>query len=478
VRVLHVASEIAPFSKTGGLADVLGALPGALASLGVEVTMVAPRYRCVDVEQFGLARRLSPLRVPIGHDSVEVTIYEGRPPGGSKARLYLVDHPESFDRDGLYGPKSGGDWDDNARRFAILGSAALEICARDRIWPDIVHGHDWQSGPALLYARKAAQPPRLVFTIHNLAYQGLCPPSTVEELGFGADLYHPDGIEFYGQVSLLKAGLVLADRITTVSPRYAQEIQTPEQGCGLDGFLASRAARLVGILNGVDYHVWNPEHDPALPASYSSANLDGKRRCKAELQREVGLPQKPHVPLCGSISRLAHQKGFDLVCGALPSLLQGDVQYVVLGSGDPELERKLAEEARQHPSKVAVRIAYDEKLAHRIEAGCDLYVMPSRYEPCGLNQMYSLRYGTPPIVRATGGLDDTIVDFDARSATGTGFKFHPYTVEALGEAWRRAILAYHSGPDFTALVRRAMSQDFSWSASARRYLQLYQVLAQ
>ena len=289
----------------------------------------------------------------------------------------------------------------------------------------------------------------------------------VGELGFGAELYHPGGIEFWGHVSLLKAGIVLADRVTTVSPRYAQEIQTPEQGFGFEGLLQSRKNDLVGILNGCDYAVWNPETDPHLPSRYSAANLDGKRACKSALQRELGLPELPRTPLCGSISRLTDQKGFDLVTEALPTILEGDVQYVVLGSGEPRLEAALAELANAFPRKLAVRIAYDEKLAHRIEAGCDLYVMPSRFEPCGLNQMYSLRYGTPPIVRATGGLDDTISDFS--SADSTGFKFTPYSGAALGEAWRRAILAYFSGA-----IRSPRSSSAAWreifvaSASATR----------
>jgi starch synthase len=256
-----------------------------------------------------------------------------------------------------------------------------------------------------------------------------------------------------------------------VSPSYAREIQTPEQGYGLYGLLQARAGDLVGILNGCDYDVWNPETDKHLPARYSAARFEGKAVCKAALQRELGLPVKPRTPLCGSVSRLAEQKGFDLVAEVLPTLLEGDVQYVVLGSGQPDIEQSLRELQAAFPRKLAVKIAYDEGLAHRIEAGCDLYVMPSRYEPCGLNQMYSLRYGTPPIVRATGGLDDTIID--SRSPAGTGFKFTPYTAEALGETWRRAILSYHAEHHFQMLAKRAMAQDFSWAAAARRYAALY-----
>jgi starch synthase len=479
MRVLHVASECAPYAKTGGLADVLGALPHALGRLGLDVTVVMPRYRSIDPERFGLARWLRTLPVRIGGETVEIGFYEGTPPGGARVRLLLVEHAPSFDRDGLYGPPGGGDFADNARRFAVLGASALAIAEALGAWPDVLHGHDWQAGPSLLYARQFGfrAPPRTVFTVHNLAYQGLFPSTIVEELGLPPELYQPDGFEFYGQVSLLKAGLALADRITAVSPCYAEEIKTPEHGVGLDGLLRARADQLVGILNGADYDVWDPEVDPHLPARYSAARLDGKRICKAALQRELGLPERPRAPLCGSISRLAEQKGFDLVCAALPKLLaETDLQYVILGSGDASIERALRQLAARHPTRLAVRIAYDEALAHRIEAGCDLYVMPSRFEPCGLNQIYSLRYGTPPIVRATGGLDDTIVDYDARSRTGTGFKFRPYTPAALDEAWRRALGAYQVTDEFTALVRRAMAQDFSWAASARRYLELYRQL--
>ncbi|HEY7958388.1 MAG TPA: glycogen synthase GlgA [Polyangia bacterium] len=481
MRVLHVASEIAPYAKTGGLADVLGALPAALARLKTEVMVVAPRYRAIDPDRFGLGRWLSTVPVPLGDGTIEVGVYEGTPPGGARVRLFFIDHPPSFDRDGLYGPPGGGDFPDNARRFTLLGRAALALAAHLGLWPDILHGHDWQAGPALLYARSThgdLRPPRTVFTVHNLAFQGLFPESTVEELGFPRALYHPDGYEFYGQVSLLKAGLVLADRITTVSPSYAKEIQTPEQGCGLDGLLRARADRLVGILNGVDYEVWSPEHDRYLPAGYSKDALGGKRRCKLELQRAFGLPLSADTPLSGSVSRLTEQKGFDLLLGALPHILEGDAQVALLGTGDPELERALIALAARHPKKLAVRIGYDEALAHLIEAGSDLFLMPSRYEPCGLNQLYSLRYGTPPVVRATGGLDDTIVDYEPRSRSGTGYKFVETTAPALTSAWRRALHTYRETPsEHQALQRRGMAQDFSWAASARRYLELYDGLS-
>ncbi len=478
MRILHVASEVAPYSKTGGLADVLGALPKALAALGHEVTVVTPRYRSIDPERFGLARRLRGLAAPLGSDTVGVGVFEGQAASTPRVRVYLVDHKPSFDRDGIYGD-ARGDYPDNARRFALLGSAALALAAEFGAWPDVVHGHDWQAGPAILFAKRRwgdLRAPKTVFTLHNLAFQGLFPERVVDELGLPRQYYNPEGFEYYGQASFLKAGLALADALSTVSPSYAREIQTPEHGLGFDGLLRARNAVLHGILNGADYDVWNPEKDVYLPAQYSAESLLGKRTCKAELQRELGLPVRADVPLSGSISRLTDQKGFDLILEALPTLLADDVQYVVLGSGDPQLESALRALAAAHPKKLAARIGYDEPLAHRIEAGCDLYVMPSRFEPCGLNQMYSLRYGTPPIVRATGGLDDTIVDFDARSRSGTGFKFEPYEAGALVACWRRALAAYRNADDFSSLIKRAMAQDFGWPRAAEAYSQLYRSL--
>jgi starch synthase len=449
-----------------------------LAALGHEVVVVTPRYRSIDPERFGLARRLRGLAAPLGADTVAVGVYEGQAPSTPRVRVYLIDHKPSFDRDGLYGD-ARGDYADNARRFALLGSAALAVCAEFGAWPDVVHGHDWQAGPAILFAKRRwgdLQPPKTVFTLHNLAFQGLFPERVVDELGLPRQYYNPDGFEYYGQASFLKAGLACADRLSTVSPTYAREIQTPEQGLGFDGLLRARHNVLHGILNGADYDIWNPEKDIHIAQTYSAESLAGKRACKAALQRELGLPVRPDVPLAGSISRLTDQKGFDLVLGALPQILDGDAQYVLLGSGDPALEQAFKQLVIKFPKKLAVRIGYDEALAHRIEAGCDLYVMPSRFEPCGLNQMYSLKYGTPPIVRATGGLDDTIVDFDARSRSGTGFKFEPYDADALATTWRRALATYRNESDFAGLVRRAMAQDFGWPRAAEAYAQVYRSL--
>jgi len=482
MNVLHVASEVAPYAKTGGLADVASALPRALAARGASdgdrVAIVTPRHR-VDPARFGLARRLSPIVVPLGGQAWELSVLEGRLPGGGHVRAFLIDHP-LYDRAGLY-QENGRDYPDNALRFALLSRAAIAVAQAYGLPPDVIHAHDWQAAPSLLYARRGAAPrARTILTIHNVAFLGTFPPSTAKEVDFDGDLFHPDGVEFWGNVSFLKAGAVFADWITTVSPRYAREIMTPEFGCGLDGLLRARSDRVVGILNGADYDVWDPSRDALLAARYDEADLDGKARCKAALQRELGLPERPRAPLCAAVSRLTPQKGFDLAAEALEALLPAALddparamQVVVLGSGEPELEDRLRSLQARFPSQVAARFGYDEALAHRIYAGCDLFVMPSRYEPCGLSQLYALRYGAPPIVRATGGLDDTVIDFDPRSSTGTGFKFGPISSLALAGAWRRALAAWRDPASFVALRRRAMQQDFSWSHSADRYRVLY-----
>ncbi len=479
LKVLHVASEVAPFSKTGGLADVASALPRALSRLGVKVAIVMPRYRGVDATRWSLARRLRPLVVSMGPQTWEVTVYEGQLPG-SNVTVYALDHAPSFDREGLYGDASGKDYADNVKRFALLCRGALEI--GNTMWGgfDVAHAHDWQAGllPFLIARAPAGATPRpaTVLTLHNLAFQGLAPASAVQELGLGADAFTPEGIEFYGQVSTLKAGIVSADRVTTVSPRYAREIQTAEHGAGLDGLLRAHAGKLTGILNGVDYDVWSPERDPLIASRYSAKDLVGKSRCKEALQRELELPVRPDVPLLGAITRITDQKGFDLVIEAADELGALDMQLAILGSGAPALEDKLKKLAARIPGKLAFRGGYDDALSHRIEAGSDLYLMPSRFEPCGLTQLYALRYGTIPIVRATGGLDDSVVDFDVKTGTGTGFKFEQYSGRALVQTIKRAISVYRSKDAFRELRTRAMQLDFSWSASARRYAEIYAAL--
>lgn len=477
LSVLHVSSEVAPFAKTGGLGDVVAALPDALAAAGLKTTIVMPRYRSVDARRHLLARRLEPIEVPLGGRAERVTVYEGRLPHGV-VPVYLLEHP-LFDREGLYGD-AAGDYPDNGRRFALLSRGALELAHRFGFWPDVVHAHDWQAGLTPLYAKRAAvaggRVPATVFTIHNLAFQGLQPREIVDELGLGWDVFTPEAAEFYGQLSLLKAGIAWADRVTTVSPRYAREIQTAEQGAGLEGFLRKRADRLVGILNGIDLGVWSPDRDPHLPVRYDARDRSGKSACKAALQRELGLPVRAQVPLVGSISRLTEQKGFDLVAAAGDELARLDAQFLFLGTGDKKFVDALLDLQRRYPMKVAVRVAYDDAVAHRIYAGSDFFLMPSHFEPCGLSQLYSLRYGTIPIVRATGGLDDSIVDWDERTRTGTGFKFAEYTPAALAACVKRALTAYRHHDPFNELVARAMGLDHGWAVSARRYVEVYREL--
>jgi len=478
MRILHVASELAPYAKTGGLADVLAGLPPALAARGHEVIVAIPRYRSIARQGLdaALARRLRSFPVDLGTSHHEVELWEGNFPGQPRCKIWMIDHPASFDREGFYGAPGGGDFPDNARRFGLLCKAALAIADQLDLWPDVVHAHDWQGGLALEYARTPPGDrlhPRRIMTIHNLAFQGLFPPAVIDELGLDRRRFTPNGYEYWGQVGLLKAGLTAADFITTVSPTYATEVQRADAGLGLDGLLRALSDHFVGIQNGIDPTVWSPERDAHLPCTYGLSTLGDKRQCKQALQRELGLPLRADLPLVGAIARLSEQKGFDLVVRALPRLLQEGLQFVALGTGDPAIERALLDLQERHPDRIRIRIGFDEALAHRIGAGADLYLMPSRWEPCGLNQMYAQAYGTPPVVRATGGLEDSVVDFDGRSASGTGFKFSAYSDTALEAALRRALLVYRDREAYQGLQRRGMQQDFSWQRPAMKYEWVY-----
>lgn len=476
MHVLIITSEVIPFSKTGGLADVAGAMPRALANRGVRVTLVTPRYASIDPARHSLARRLRRLPVPVGADTLEVGVYEGTLPG-SHVKVYLLDHEPTFGRPHPYG-EDGQDYPDNPRRFALLCRGALEVMRDMGGWPDVVHAFDWQAALALLMIKRGWFPgtPRTgcVFTVHNLAFQGLYPADFVDELGLGRDLFTPEGFEFYGKLNLLKAGIVFADRITTVSPKYAREIQTPEFGCGLDGLLRARATTLTGILNGVDYDLWDPRHDPNLPKAFGPDDVAGKAVCKEALQKSFGLPLRPAVPLIGAISRLTEQKGFDLVAEIAEELAQLDVQLAIVGAGAKDLEARLGDVARRFPNKLAFKIAFDDRLAHLVEAGSDMFLIPSRFEPCGLTQLYSLRYGSIPIARAVGGLDDTIVDYDPRSRTGNGFKFEEYSGSALLATIRRALNAFGNAESWREMMRRGMRLDHGWDTAGRRYLETYE----
>jgi starch synthase len=467
-----IGSEALPFSKTGGLADVLGALPLALARLGWDVTLVLPRYR--GLVDGGLLERFS---ITIGGFVRDVGIFQvDLAPG---ARALLIDCPELFDRDFLYGNDSG-DYPDNPRRFAMLVRGALECAARRGVAPLVVHAHDWQAALAPVYLRTlyAAHPvlagTPCILTIHNLAYQGLCEADWLPRLDLGWDQFTPARLEYWGRISLLKGGINDAQLITTVSPRYAAEIQTPEFGFGFDGILRARAGDLVGILNGIDTEKWDPEHDPFIPEPFGPERLEKKVASKTEVLARFNLPAAvAERPLVGMISRMVDQKGFDLVAALAADLPRLEASFVVLGTGEGRYQDLWTRLAAAHPNRIGVHIGFNEPLAHLIEAGADIFLMPSQFEPCGLNQMYSLRYGTVPVVRAVGGLADTVTDYAPGRRTATGFVFEPYTPAALLGALTRALMLYHDHASWRALQQRGMLQDHSWDRSAREYVKIY-----
>jgi starch synthase len=481
MRVLFVSSEIYPLAKTGGLADVSAALPRALATLGVDVRLVLPGYP--GALQAALDKTVqAQLRNFSGQDLTRV-ISARMPDSGLP--VWLVDCPSLFDRDGgPYQDLDGNDWPDNAERFAHLSRVAALIANGAMVpgWcADVVHSNDWHTGllPLLLKAAGGRRPATL-FTIHNLAFQGLFPQRSLSAFGLADDLFTPDGLEFHGQISFLKAGIRFSDRLTTVSPSYAREILTPEFGCGLDGLLRSRACDLEGIVNGVDCEVWDPATDAHLPATFDCGSMAGKQHCKAELQRELGLDTAPDTPLVLWASRITHQKMADTALQILPALLQRNIQFALIGEGDEATESRFIDLAASHPQQMAVRIGYDEPMAHRFYGASDLLLHPSRFEPCGLTPLYGMRYGAVPIVRSVGGLSDTIVDADPsaiESGSATGFAFREETPGAMLDCVDRA-LAAHVQPAVASKIRRqGMARDSSWSESARRYLAVYRELA-
>jgi starch synthase len=477
---LHVAMaspEIAPFAKTGGLGDVLGSLPKALERLGVRVSLIMPAYRSVLQGDFQLEDAGIDFTVPISSRWEKGMLLKTK--AGGSMTVYLIHAEKYFDREHFYGVH-GHDYVDNAERFIFFTRAVLEVLKIDP--PDVLHAHDWQSALAVVFLK--AQPqlyPELssvktVFTVHNLGYQGIFWNLDWHLLNLDWGFFTPRYLEFYGKINFLKGGLVFSDVITTVSPTYAEEITTRERGFGLDGVLRERKNSLVGILNGADYDVWNPEADPYIIKTYGLRDVSGKRVCKAELQRHFGLSDSPDTPLVGMVSRLINQKGFDLLEKAIDELLSRDIQFVLLGTGEKRHEEFWSKIPFRHPTKAGVKIAFDEALSHKVIAGCDMFLMPSQYEPSGLTQIYSLRYGTIPIVRATGGLKDTIEEFDSSSGTGNGFVFVRYEADDLLDSLDRALAVFHRKKDWVALMKNAMGCDFSWERSARAYLDLYRKL--
>jgi starch synthase len=493
VRVLFAASEVVGFAKTGGLADVAGALPRALTARGLDLAVVMPLYRGARQARTPVQPTEIAFEVPLGRRIFSARLWQSNLPD-SAVPVWLIENAELFERDdlarkrGLYqfvdadGHKQ--DYPDNGERFTFFCRAVLAALPALNWWPDVLHCNDWQTGliPPMLREAMPRHSPfdrvRILFTIHNIAYQGVFPAELFAETGLPDRLFNWEQLEYYDHLNFLKAGIVFANRLNTVSPSYAREIQTRYYGCGLDGILLARQADLSGIVNGVDYGDWDPAADRHLAANYSVENVrEGKPRCKADLQHRLGLPEEPQTPLLGVVARLAEQKGIDLILKCAEALVAQGVQLVVLGEGDPEYHRRLQALQDRHSHQIRAILAFDESMAHRIEAGADIFLMPSRYEPAGLNQLYSLKYGTVPVVRATGGLADTIVDTteEALSAgTATGFRFAAYGDFALREAIERALYFYRQRPDdWRRLMQTGMRQDWSWQRSAAEYEHLY-----
>jgi starch synthase len=472
VNVLHVAAELYPFVKTGGLGDVAAALPQAQRRAGTEARLLLPGHAPIAdaLQDDGPPLQLGPL-----FGAARVALRRGRL-GACAVPAYVLDAPYFFRRDGgPYQDAAGRDWSDNLQRFALLGWAGAQLAAGelDAGWtPEVLHAHDWHAGLACAW-QSAHAPTRAasVFTVHNLAFGGFFPLGDFAQLGLPSRYLGMEGIEFHHRLSFMKAGLQFADRVTTVSPGYAREIATAEFGCGFEGVIAARGAAVSGILNGVDEAVWHPAHDPALPARYDAQALQGKAVCKRALQQALGLAPRADAPLLCVVSRLSMQKGLDLLLGALPALLAGGAQLALQGAGDAVLEAAWRSAAAAHPQQVAVRIAYDEAMAHRLIAGADAIVVPSRFEPCGLTQLYGLRYGTLPIVRRVGGLADTVQPIEGER--GTGFVFGDATAPALAASIDATLRLYRAPAAWQAAMQRAMAQDFSWARAAARYEAVY-----
>ncbi|MBI1292661.1 glycogen synthase GlgA [bacterium] len=481
MRILFLSSEAVPFVKTGGLADVAGALPRVLQQMGHDVRLVIPRYGDID-PRFRLLPLMPEIKVRWGEEYLTGSVLRCDYPG-SRMPVYFIDEPSFSWRKGIYGTGKS-DFADNDRRFAFFSMAALWLVKGLDWQPDVIHANDWQTGlvPALLkHHHEIARDPffsnvKSVFAIHNMAYQGNVDKFVVPQIGLPWDVFTQDGMEFYGRASYLKAGIAYADAVVTVSPTYAQEIQHEEMGAGMHGTLSHRAPDLHGILNGIDTTEWNPETDPTLPARFAEPTLQGKANCKAELQKLCGLPVDPKIPVIGMASRLVAQKGFKLIADALDELLALDAQFVILGTGDEEFEKAFTEAGEAHPTRLHMRLAYDVPFSHRLIAGSDIFLMPSLFEPCGLTQLYSMRYGTVPVVRHTGGLADSVTAYPAEGATG--FSFEEPTSEALVAALKSALDVYTKNPAaWDKLRREGMRRDWSWGAAAASYIDLYKGIA-
>ncbi len=476
MHIVFVTSEMAPFAKTGGLADVLGALPPEVAKLGHRVSIFLPFYRRVKRQDLSLNSVLQDYPVPVGSEIENASLVSCQ---HGKVTVYFVANPGYFDRDELYGTPLG-DYPDNDQRFTFFQRAVIEGLKRLKCEADVFHCHDWQTGlvPVYLKTLYRGDPfykkTKTIFTIHNLAYQGNFPPDSLPLTGISWDEFRYQRLEFYGKVSFLKGGLVYSDALTTVSERYAKEIQTPALGSGMDAVLAYRKEHLFGVINGINPDDWDPEHDPDLPANYSGRDWTKKALCKKMLQKEHHLVMDPEIPLFCFVGRLADQKGLDILASALEEMVKEGWQFVLLGTGEDKYHHLLRDLGKHYPKNLAINITFDNKLAKRIYAGSDFFLMPSQFEPCGLGQMIALRFGTIPIVRLTGGLADTISEFDAPSGKGNGFIFSNFETTDLMKAMERAVAVFQNKAAWTKLVKNGMAADFSWAHSARRYVELYE----
>lgn len=483
LNILIVSAEVAPFAKTGGLADVAGALPRALAKLGHDVRVLMPCYRQVSEGPWDLKLAKGGLQLEgagLPDDMPRSFQLRESVLPGSQIPIYFVDQPQYFDRERLYGPV-GEDYADNGDRFVFFARAALASLKALAFLPDVIHLNDWHTGFLPVYLRTTFRDDAFykristLFTVHNLAYQGLFPDWQFGRTGLDWNLYTAEGLEFYGQMNTMKGALLFSDKLNTVSPRYAEEIRTAEFGCGLEGVLRGRSADLSGIINGLDIEDWDPLTDKNLPVNYGPESLEKKAQVKRELKKELGLPDDD-VPLVAMVTRLDNMKGLSLVEEITDYIMHMDMQFILLGNGDPRFHESFQRLADTYPDKAAVRLKFDNGLAHRFEAAADIFLMPSRFEPCGLNQLISLRYGTVPVVRAVGGLADTVAEFDPKTGKGNGFIFHEYNSMGLFNALKRALEVYRTPAAWRQLQRQGMAADFSWSASAKKYEALYREL--
>ena len=476
MKILLVSPEIFPFSKTGGLADVAGALPKALQKNGMEVKLISPKYRCVTEKDFSLEPVIGDLKVPIKNTIESASLWKTDYNG---MEAYFIGKDVYYNREGLYGIE-GRDYEDNAERFAFFCRAVIESCRQTGYKPDIIHCNDWQSGliPAYLKTLYKDDPffhhTKTVFTIHNIGYQGLFEPGLLPMTGLPQSVYNMEELEFYGKINYLKAGIVFSDIITTVSKTYAEEIQTKDYGAGLDGVLRKRRKDLYGIMNGIDYEKWNPQTDPLIYVNYTYRKISARKRNKKNLQKEMKLAYRDY-PLIGIISRLATQKGIDIAASAMQTLLKKhQVEFIILGEGDRQYEDALQSISRKYKNRVSVNIGFDEALAHKIYASCDFFLMPSLYEPCGLGPLIAYRYGAIPVVRATGGLKDSVKNFNPKKKEGTGFSFRAYTEDALYRTMEKALYLYNNDKEtLNKIIKQDMKMDWSWEEQAKKYIRLY-----